>query len=355
MGKRALIFGASGVTGWSFVNEILHDYPKAGIWDGVVAMTNRPLKKEDSLWPADDRLQIVSGIDLLKGSQKDLEAALRDQVKDLEMITHVYYLAYKASKDMQKELEDAVSMFKRSTIAMDQLCPNLEFVVLQTGAKMYGCHLLENHPTDYIHVPLSEDQPRLKPPYHDMLFYHPQLDWIAEYAAHKKWNWCDTRPDIIIGFVPNQNFYSLATVLGIFLALYAAVEGKGAECPFPGSEKSWMAKSNDSSADMIARQTFHLSLYMPKQMKGEGFNVADAKTPSTWSEKWPRLCAYFGLKGTPPPNDEACEVRSYINKHINEWKALEEKYGLKKGVADSDLTFKGFEVRRSYNIVRISG
>jgi len=55
-------------------------------------VTNRPLKKEDSLWPADDRLQIVSGIDLLKGSQKDLEAALRDQVKDLEMITHVYYL-----------------------------------------------------------------------------------------------------------------------------------------------------------------------------------------------------------------------------------------------------------------------
>lgn len=115
---------------------------------------------------------------------------------------------------MQKELEDAVSMFKRSTIAMDQLCPNLEFVVLQTGAKMYGCHLLENHPTDYIHVPLSEDQPRLKPPYHDMLFYHPQLDWISDYAAHKKWSWCDTRPDIIIGFVPNQNFYSLATGKG---------------------------------------------------------------------------------------------------------------------------------------------
>lgn len=107
-----------------------------------------------------------------------------------------------------------MSMFKRSTIAVDHLCANLEFVVLQTGAKMYGCHLLENHPTDYIHVPLSEDQPRLKPPYHDMLFYHPQLDWISEYAADKKWNWCDTRPDIIIGFVPNQNFYSLATGKG---------------------------------------------------------------------------------------------------------------------------------------------
>lgn len=122
--------------------------------------------------------------------------------------------AFKASTDLQQELEDAVNMFKRSTIAMDNLSPALEFVVLQTGAKMYGCHLLGEHPTDYIHTPLSEDQPRLKQPYHDMLFYHPQLNWIKDYAKNKQWSWCDTRPDIIIGFVPNQNFYSLATVVG---------------------------------------------------------------------------------------------------------------------------------------------
>ncbi|KAK1817958.1 hypothetical protein LTR12_007592 [Friedmanniomyces endolithicus] len=345
MGKRALVFGASGVTGWSFVNEILHAYPEKGVWDGVVAMTNRPLKQEDSLWPADQRLQIVSGVDLLKGTQSDLESALKQKVTDVDQVTHVYYLAYKASTDMQQELEDAVNMFKRSTIAMDNLSPALEFVVLQTGAKMYGCHLLDNHPTDYIHVPLSEDQPRLKQPYHDMLFYHPQLDWISEYAKTKTWSWCDTRPDIIIGFVPNQNFYSLATVLGIFLALYASVEGKNAACPFPGSAKSWQAKSNDSCSDMIARQSLHLSLNLPAEMKGQGFNVADAKTPETWRSKWPLLCAYFGLKGTGPAEEgeKAVEIRRYINEHLDAWKELEWRYGLKKGVADSDLTFQGFE------------
>ncbi|KAK3710802.1 hypothetical protein LTR37_010026 [Vermiconidia calcicola] len=344
MGKRALVFGASGVTGWSFVNEFLNDYPKKGVWDGVVAMTNRPLKQEDSLWPADSRLQIVSGVDLL-ASQDEIESALKEKVREVDEITHVFYLAYKASPDLQKELEDAVTMFKRSTMAMDHVSPALEFVVLQTGAKMYGCHLLENHPTDYIHVPLSEDQPRLKPPYHDMLFYHPQLDWIAEYAKDKQWSWCDTRPDVIIGFVPNQNFYSLATVLGIFLTLFATVEGKGAECPFPGTSKSWNAKSNDSSSDMIARQTIHLSLNLPEDMEGEGFNVADAKQPESWSSKWPKLCAYFGLKGTGPPDEdsETREVRKYINNHVDAWKELEEKHNLKKGVANSDLTFKGFE------------
>ena len=91
MGKRAIVFGASGVTGWSFVNEILNDYPAKGTWTCVVAMTNRPLKQEVSYWPSDPRLQIVSGVDLL-GSQDQIEHALKKNVKDVEKITHAYYL-----------------------------------------------------------------------------------------------------------------------------------------------------------------------------------------------------------------------------------------------------------------------
>lgn len=91
MSKSALIFGASGVTGWAFVNEILHDYPKKETWGKVHALTNRPLKQKDSLWPNDERLNIVSGIDLLKGSQDDLEAALQ-KINGIEKVTHVYYL-----------------------------------------------------------------------------------------------------------------------------------------------------------------------------------------------------------------------------------------------------------------------
>jgi hypothetical protein len=94
MGKRAIVFGASGVTGWSFVNEMLHDYPETNVWDSVVAMTNRPLKQEDSLWPNDSRLQIVSGIDLLRDSQENLESALKQKVQDVDKITHVYYLGW---------------------------------------------------------------------------------------------------------------------------------------------------------------------------------------------------------------------------------------------------------------------
>jgi hypothetical protein len=92
MSKSALIFGASGVSGWSFVNEILHDYPKKGIWGKVHALTNRPLSQEQSFWPKDSRLNIVSGIDLLKGSQEELERELKNNVDGIERVTHIYYL-----------------------------------------------------------------------------------------------------------------------------------------------------------------------------------------------------------------------------------------------------------------------
>ncbi|PSN65021.1 hypothetical protein BS50DRAFT_575132 [Corynespora cassiicola Philippines] len=341
MSKTALVFGASGVTGWSFINEILNDYPQPNIWKRVHALTNRPLSLQQSQWPNDPRLNIVSGIDLLKGSQEELEAEIKSKVDHVEEITHVYYLAYKASTDFQKELEEAVAMWKRSVLAMDHLSPSLEFVVLQTGAKMYGCHLLDKHPTDYLHVPHKESQPRLKAPYHDALFYHPQLDWIASYAQDKPWSWCDTRPDIIIGFVPNQNFYSLATVMGVYLSLWREVHGAGSECPFPGSHKSWKALSNDSSSDMIARQTIHLSL-SPATEKGGGYNVADERAPSSWERKWPVLCGYFGLKGTGVVQDPP-EMRKFIKENIEVWHGLERERGLQTGHADSPRTFAGFE------------
>lgn len=110
--------------------------------------------------------------------------------------------------------------------------------------------------------------------------------------------------------------------------------------------KSWTAKSNDSSSDMIARQTIHLSLNLPFSQKGEGFNVADAKSPSSWEQKWPQLASYFGLKGVGPVehSEESLEVRSYINEHLEFWEVLfEVRLGLKGGIADSDLRFPGFE------------
>lgn len=142
--------------------------------------------------------------------------------------------------------------------------------------------------------------------------------------------------------MPNQNFYSLGTVMGIYLSLWRAVHGAGAEAPFPGTQKSWRALSNDSSSDMIARQTLHLSLHPERVEKGGGYNVADAKTPSSWEKKWPVLCSYFGLQGTGP-SENPPEMRKFIKENMDVWNKLEKEKGLQTGHADSPMTFPGFE------------
>jgi len=91
-GKHALVFGASGISGWALVNEIVHDYPAKGVFNKVTALTNRPLSLAVSQWPDDARLNIVSGIDLLNGGQQVLEAEIKSKVPHIEEVTHVYYL-----------------------------------------------------------------------------------------------------------------------------------------------------------------------------------------------------------------------------------------------------------------------
>lgn len=174
-----------------------------------------------------------------------------------------------------------------------------------------------------------------------MLFYHPQLDFISAFSTTKTWSWCDTRPDIIIGFVPNQNFYSLGTSIGIYLSLWREVHGEESEVPFPGTQKSWKCLSHDSSSDMIARQTLHLSLSLSTE-KGGGYNVADAREPSTWSVKWPTICSIFGLIGVPP-SAQAKEIRRFIKDNFETWRSLEKKHGLEEGHAHNGRVFSQFE------------
>jgi len=340
MTNTALVFGASGVSGWAFVNEILNDYPQKSVWSGVHALTNRPLDPQAALWPKDERLAVTSGINLLEGSQQDVERKLAT-IPGIENVTHVVYLAFKASTDTALEVKENIEMFKRAITAVDRLCPSLAFVVNQTGSKTYGCHLLHDRP-EYLKPPFKEDGPRLGPPGSETIFYTTQLEWLTMFAREKTWSWAETRPDIIIGFVPNQNFYSLGMALGFFLALYREKHGAGAECPFPGTDASWEAKCQDSSSDMIARQTIHIML-SHKTAKGQAFNVADERKASTWEDKWPVLCSLFSLKGVKAPHDNPIEVRKFIKENYATWEAMEEKYGLVKGQADNDRVIPGFE------------
>lgn len=88
-GKHALVFGASGISGWSLLNQCL-SYPTPSNFRRVTGLCNRPLNKEDALLPNDPRLEIVHGVDLT-GSVDVVIEQLKAKVKEVETIDVVFF------------------------------------------------------------------------------------------------------------------------------------------------------------------------------------------------------------------------------------------------------------------------
>ncbi|CAN9431818.1 unnamed protein product [Alternaria alternata] len=301
-------------------------------------MVNRPLTREMALWPDDPRLQIVSGVDLVKGTQGELEEQIKEKVKDVETVTQVYFYSYKQIDDPDSECKTNEAMLERAVTAIDHLSSKLSYVLLPTGTKIYGCQMLDKFPFADA-LPLKETLPPIPEPYLSQLFYYNQIDCLKRISKGKNWSWCEVRPDNIIGFVPNNNAYCLAQTLALYLSLYQSIEGEGAKCPFPGTEKSWVNKYNESPQDMVAHFSIHASLN-PEKTASQSFNVGGQE--DSWSGKWPIICDYFGLKGTGP-EEGSPQPGAYIDAHKKEWEELEKKHNLKKGSVDSDITHPGFQ------------
>lgn len=143
--------------------------------------------------------------------------------------------------------------------------------------------------------------------------------------------------------MPNNNFFCLAQHLALYLSLYRALNGDGAEVPFPGTDISWKCLSQDSSQDIIARFSIWASLHPETCGNGVAFNVEDAAQPTSWSTKWNTICEYFGLMGTPPPADgSAPQPAQYVIDHAKQWKDLEQENGLQTGRVGNDRSFALF-------------
>lgn len=135
--NHALVFGASGISGWAITNQILNGYPTLNSFSKITSLTNRPLSKEATLWPESDKLQLVSGLDLLnpKGKQA-LEDEMKAKIKDVDTVSHVFFFAYIMDMDPAKEIEINVKLLERAITVIEHLSEKLKFVVLPTGTKV---------------------------------------------------------------------------------------------------------------------------------------------------------------------------------------------------------------------------
>jgi hypothetical protein len=87
-GLQALVFGASGITGWAITNSAL-TYPTPSTFSRVIGLTARPLGLEAAGFPSDPRLELYAGLDLSKDVD-DIVGYLC-KIKHIEEITHVYF------------------------------------------------------------------------------------------------------------------------------------------------------------------------------------------------------------------------------------------------------------------------
>lgn len=101
-GNVALIFGASGITGWAITNASL-TYPTAQTFTRIVGLTSRPLSLAASGFPSDPRLQLYSGLDLAKDAESIAEYL--KTVRDVGDVTHVYFAGMLFSGDLWVEEE----------------------------------------------------------------------------------------------------------------------------------------------------------------------------------------------------------------------------------------------------------
>ena len=173
------------------------------------------------------------------------------------------------------------------------------------------------------------------------MFYYNQLDMLKDLSKGKDWTFCDIIPDVVVGFVPNNNIYCLAQALALYLSLVREIEGEGAEVVFPGTMQSWAIKCNDSSQDIISKFAIYASLH-PEVSSGQSFNAADNAQTSSWSVKWPIICEYFGLKGVAPKNGSGPDPVKYTVDNRDRWVQLEKQHDLQPGRVGNDRSYGGF-------------
>lgn len=86
---HALILGASGISGWSLLNQT-RNYPSSTAFARITGTTNRPFTLQQAQLPEDSRIKIASGIDFTK-SVDEVVGLLKKKVFDINTVTHVFF------------------------------------------------------------------------------------------------------------------------------------------------------------------------------------------------------------------------------------------------------------------------
>ncbi|KAF6814740.1 sirq protein [Colletotrichum plurivorum] len=355
---HALILGASGISGWSLMNQA-QNYPTPMTFSRITGTTNRPMTLEQAQLPADPRLQIASGIDFTK-SVDEAARSLKEKIPDVDTVTHVFFTGKSLREFPYIQTDDFESLRVKNTALLEiaikavaKVAPKLKAFILQTGGKGYG---LEFPKEIGIKAPLREDLPRIPEPWASNIFYYTQYDLLKKLSEGKSWTFSEIRPDGIVGFAPTVNPMNMAQGVGLYLSIYKAAKGAGATVPFPGHEHGYHSTHSDTFQDLLSKMEIYAAVNPDKCGNGGVFNVANETV--SWSQVWPGLCAHFGLVGQGPVAGSP-KMADFVAQHKDAWVALAKEHGLNEELVDQHIwsfthfMLVDFDFDRQYDLSRV--
>ncbi|SPO06454.1 uncharacterized protein DNG_09144 [Cephalotrichum gorgonifer] len=370
--NHAIVFGASGLIGWSAVNQLLSAYPGPGFFSKVTALTNRPVRESELHWPPQSpdrpRLQVVSGVNLREGTTEGLAEQLKEKVLEVEMITHVFYFVFApVNDDHLRECSQNAGMLQRVADAMNTVAPALKSFVYSGGTRGYGIYI----PGGTFTPPLVESMAdNLPEDYAKTVAYPWFRKALDEASKGRSWTWTEVCPDAVVGFTPHGSGFSLALHWAQYLSLYAHNNGitrstsppaRRVEVPFPGIEAAYKSLFTPVTERSLGRISIYAALH-PAECGGKVLNAVDNDRPTSFRELWPSIAGWFGLVGVGPSGDgDALKPGEYVAKHRHLFAenglpgAAERGVGAGSSQLDSVGWWLGFDRQLSPERLRASG
>jgi nucleoside-diphosphate-sugar epimerase len=298
---RALVVGASGITGSALVEHLL------GLGWEVTALSRRPLPRDDVRTVAADLRDPSS-----------LGAALAG-----EQPTHVFFTAWQRQETEAENIRVNGGMV-RDLLAALAHAP-LEHVALVTGLKHYLGPFEAYAAGEMPDTPFHEEEPRLDTPN----FYYAQEDELFAAAERQGFTWSVHRSHTVIGHAVGN-----AMNMGLTIAVQATLAKElDLDFAFPGSEAQWNGLTDMTDAGILAEHMVWASTV--PEGADEAFNIVNGDV-FRWRWMWPRLAAHLGVDPARVVGFEgvARPLEQQMVPYEQAWPAIAERHGL----AEPDIT-----------------
>jgi len=286
----ALVAGASGIVGTGIAQRLVADG-----WRVLCASRSGG-----------------GGIAGTEGIAVDLldAQACRKALAPHAAISHVFYAAYQQAPSRAAEVAPNLEMLRNLVQAAGAAAPDLQRVVLVTGAKFYG---IQWGPTK---TPCRETDARQLPPN----FYYDQEDFLREAQRGQKWSWVNLIPPFVSGFAVGN---PMNLVLGV--GIYAAVSKElGLPLRFPGSAGAYDALHQIADAHQIGAAAGWAA--RADAAANQAFNVANGDA-ARWRNTWPVIAQSLGMAVAEPKTLPLADV---MPDQQAVWDRIAERHGLRR-------------------------